>query len=168
MEPGTVWLRYRMQPEVFQDAVLEKSLTKLNPSAALRTILHVEDNPANLKLLEMLIARRSDLRLLSASTGDLGIELAHVHLPDVILMDIHLPGMSGVKAMTILRDHPATTHIPIIALSANAHPRDVERGLAAGFLNYLTKPINVDELMATLDLALSRTAAISPPTPKAA
>ena len=120
----------------------------------LRTLLYVEDNPANLELVEQLIARRTDLRLLSAADGNLGIEFARAYRPEVILMDINLPGMSGIDAMKILRADPSTAHIPIIALSANAVPRDIAKGLEAGFLNYLTKPIKVNEFMDALDVAL--------------
>jgi PAS domain S-box-containing protein len=141
---------------------------QIDDSVGARTVLYVEDNPANLKLVEMLIARRGDLRLLSASTGDLGIEVALAHRPDVILMDINLPGISGIKALAILRREAATADIPVIALSANASPRDIERGLAAGFLKYLTKPIKVEELMGTLDLGLALAAITHPPIPKAA
>jgi PAS domain S-box-containing protein len=122
--------------------------------APLRTLLYVEDNPANLELVEQLIARRSDLRLLTAADGQVGIEFARAYLPDVILMDIHLPGISGIEAMKILRADPQTAHIPILALSANAVPRDIEKGLEAGFFNYLTKPIKVSQFMAALDAAL--------------
>ena len=104
--------------------------------------------------MEQLIARRPDLRLLSAADGDLGVEYARVYQPEVILMDINLPGISGIEAMTILRADPSTAHIPIIALSANAVPRDIEAGIKAGFFNYLTKPIKVDQFMAALDGAL--------------
>ena len=121
---------------------------------AARTLLYVEDNPANLQLVEQIIARRPDMRLLSAMNGTLGIELARASRPDVILMDINLPGMSGIKAMQILRADTATAHIPVVALSANAIPRDIERGLEAGFFRYLTKPIKVNEFMDTLDVAL--------------
>ena len=120
----------------------------------LRTLLYVEDNPANLELVEQLIARRPDLRLLSAADGNLGIEFARAYQPEVILMDINLPGISGIEAMKILRADPSTAHIPIIALSANAVPRDIEKGLEAGFFNYLTKPIKVDQFMDALDVAL--------------
>jgi CheY-like chemotaxis protein len=120
----------------------------------LRTLLYVEDNPANLELVEQLIARRPDLRLLSAADGNLGIEFARVYLPAVILMDINLPGISGIEAMNILRADPSTAHIPIIALSANAVPRDIEEGLEAGFFDYLTKPIKVGQFMDALDVAL--------------
>ena len=120
----------------------------------LRTLLYIEDNPANLKLIEQLILRRPDIRLLSAKEGILGIQLARVNRPDVILMDINLPGISGIEALEILRADPATAHIPVIALSANARPRDIEKGLQAGFFRYLTKPIKVHEFMDTLDVAL--------------
>jgi PAS domain S-box-containing protein len=120
----------------------------------LRTLLYVEDNPANLTLVEQLIARRSDIRLLSAGNGTLGIKLARASRPEVILMDINLPGISGIEALKILREDPATAHIPIIALSANAMPRDIKKGLEAGFFLYLTKPIKVNEFMDALDVAL--------------
>jgi CheY-like chemotaxis protein len=120
----------------------------------LRTLLYVEDNPANLELVEQIIARRPDLRLLSAADGDLGIEFARTYQPEVILMDIHLPGINGIQAMKILRADPSTAHIPIIALSANAVARDIESALAAGFSSYLTKPIKVGEFMDALDAAL--------------
>jgi CheY-like chemotaxis protein len=120
----------------------------------LYTLLYVEDNPANLMLVEDIIARRPDIRLLSTMDGKSGIELARVSLPDVILMDIHLPGISGIDAMKILIADDATAHIPVIALSANAIPRDIEKGLEAGFFRYLTKPIKVSEFMDTLDIAL--------------
>jgi len=114
----------------------------------------VEDNPANLELVEQLIARRPDLRLLSAADGNLGIEFARVYQPAAILMDINLPGINGLEAMKILRADPTTAHIPIIALSANAVPHDIEKALQAGFFDYLTKPIKVAQFMDTLDMAL--------------
>jgi CheY-like chemotaxis protein len=114
----------------------------------------VEDNPANLMLVEQLIARRLDMRLLSARDGNLGIQIARAHHPQVILMDINLPGISGIEALKILREDPLTAHIPVVALSANAMPRDIEKGLQAGFFRYLTKPIKVNEFMNTLDEAL--------------
>jgi signal transduction histidine kinase/ActR/RegA family two-component response regulator len=121
--------------------------------AELRTLLYVEDNPANLMLVEDLIARRPDIRLLSALDGHSGIKIARAHRPDLILMDINLPGISGISALKILAEDPATAHIPVIALSANAIPRDIAKGLEAGFFRYLTKPIKVKEFMETLDVA---------------
>jgi CheY-like chemotaxis protein len=118
------------------------------------TLLYVEDNPANMMLVEDLIARRPDIRFLSARDAVRGIEIARASLPDVILMDINLPGISGLDALKILTDDPLTAHIPVVALSANAIPRDIENGLEAGFYRYLTKPIKVNEFMNTLDMTL--------------
>ncbi|WP_295991367.1 ATP-binding protein [Rugamonas sp.] len=119
-----------------------------------RTLLYVEDNPANLSLVEQLIARRPELKLLTAIDGYAGIQLARTYQPDVILMDINLPGLSGFGCLKILQDDPTTAAIPVLALSANAMPRDVQKGQEAGFFRYLTKPINVVEFMTALDLAL--------------
>jgi CheY-like chemotaxis protein len=119
-----------------------------------RTLLYVEDNPANLKLVEQIIARHPDICLLTAVNGNIGIEIARVSLPDMILMDINLPGISGIEALKILREDPATAHIPVVALSANAMLSDIEKGLEAGFFSYLTKPIKVNEFMNALDDAL--------------
>jgi CheY-like chemotaxis protein len=120
----------------------------------LRTLLYVEDNPANLMLVEQIIEDHPEIRMLSASDGNQGIALARAHLPDVILMDINLPGMSGIEALKVLHDDPITAHIPVIALSANAMPRDIEKGMEAGFFHYLTKPIKVNEFTEALDKAL--------------
>jgi CheY-like chemotaxis protein len=128
--------------------------TPAPPQARVRTLLYVEDNPANMKLVEKLIAQRPDLRLLGAVSGTRGVEMARTALPEVILMDINLPGMSGIEAMKILRGDPVTAHIPIVALSANAMPRDIVKGLEAGFFRYLTKPIRVSEFTETLNEAL--------------
>jgi len=133
------------------------------------TILYVEDNPANLKLVEEIVRFRPDLQLLSAPDGHLGIALAKAHLPDIILMDLNLPCVSGTDALRELRGDPRTAHIPVIALTANAMPREVERGLASGFHRYLTKPINIDEFTAAIDatLALLAAPAAAAPPPQA-
>jgi len=132
----------------------EPAATESSPGLPQRTILYVEDNPANLELVEQIVARRADWHLLGAADASLGIEFARIYRPAVILMDINLPGISGIEAMRILRVDPATCHIPVIALSANAVPRDIQKALAAGFFNYLTKPIMVQQLMEALDAAL--------------
>ncbi|MCK6371280.1 MAG: ATP-binding protein [Gammaproteobacteria bacterium] len=131
----------------------------------LRTVLYVEDNPANLELVEQLMARRPELQLLGAADGNLGIELARTCQPEVILMDLNLPGISGMEAMQILRADSTTAHIPIIALSANAVARDIEKALEAGFVNYLTKPLRVDPFMDALDAALLAAQASTGRTP---
>ena len=124
------------------------------PGTPQRTVLCVEDNLANLELIEQLMGRRPDLRLLSAGDGNRGIELTRAHQPQVILLDVNLPGISGIEVMKILRADPSTAHIPIVALSANALPGDIKDGIKAGFFNYLTKPIKVTQLMDVLDMAL--------------
>jgi PAS domain S-box-containing protein len=127
---------------------------QLSTGAPIRSLLYVEDNPANLRLVEQIIARHPDLRLLTAVDGNSGIELARALQPTVILMDINLPGISGIQALKILHEDPVTTHIPILAISANAMPRDIKKGLDAGFFGYLTKPIKIKEFMDALNVAL--------------
>jgi CheY-like chemotaxis protein/anti-sigma regulatory factor (Ser/Thr protein kinase) len=142
------------QGETQSAAVESFARPRLPAGASPRTLLYVEDNPANMELVEQLIARCPDIRMMTAMNGLLGIELARVAQPTVILMDINLPGISGNKALKILSEDPATAHIPVVALSANAMPRDIANGLEAGFFRYLTKPIKVNDLMATLNAAL--------------
>ena len=128
--------------------------TAADSGAQERTVLCIEDNPANLLLISKLLARRPDIRLLTAMDGTQGLAIANVALPDVILMDINLPGISGITALGRLAGNPLTANIPVVAISANAMPRDIEKGLDAGFFRYLTKPIDVSQFMETLDLAL--------------
>ena len=122
--------------------------------ARLHTLLYVEDNAADMKLVEQIIARHPEMRLLAAVSGNSGIEIARVSQPEVIMMDINLPDISGFKALEILRSDPATAHIPVIALSVNAMPLNIESGLKSGFFRYITKPINVNEFMEALHVAL--------------
>src|SRR5471032_1736057 len=152
----TFWIELAASNEPVLEIAAFDSVMALNgkDNAVLRTLLYIEDNPANLSLVEQLIQRRSDLKLLTAIDGHSGIQLARAYQPDVILMDINLPGVSGYGCLKILQDDAATAHIPVVALSANAMPRDIEKGVEAGFFRYLTKPINVVEFMGALDLAL--------------
>ncbi|MAG37219.1 MAG: hybrid sensor histidine kinase/response regulator [Dehalococcoidia bacterium] len=118
------------------------------------TLLHVEDNPSSLALVERILRRRPQIKLLSAPQAHMGLELARAHGPDLIVLDINLPGMSGLEALEWLRTHEETRTTPVIALSANAMPRDVEEGLAAGFQRYLTKPLDILEFLNTIDSVL--------------
>ena len=158
-EGSVFWVEFELSAPPQSLALEEDHVSASRPLSAegapKRTLLYVEDNPANLELVEQLVARRPDLRLLSAADGGLGIEYARACLPEVILMDINLPGLSGIEAMKILRADPVTAHIPIIALSANAVPRDIQKALEAGFFNYITKPIVVGQFMEALDAALA-------------
>jgi len=120
------------------------------------SVLYVEDNQANQDLVAQILARRPALRLYSAMDGPQGIAMAQKHSPDVILMDINLPGMGGKEVLQLLRQDAATRHIPVVAVSANAMPFDVVHGLAAGFFHYLTKPFEIDRFLKVLDLALGQ------------
>jgi len=118
------------------------------------TVLYVEDNLANLKVVEAMLGLQAGLRLISAMNGEDGLQIAHRERPDVILLDIHLPGMDGYAVLSALRGNPATCAIPVIALSADAMPADIDQGLQAGFAYYLTKPVHRDQLIATIETAL--------------
>ncbi|MDN2695992.1 ATP-binding protein [Janthinobacterium sp. SUN073] len=119
------------------------------------TLLYVEDNPANLTLVEEIVRYCPQLQLLTATDGRLGVEMARTHLPQLILMDINLPHVNGTDALKLLRADPRTAHIPVIALTANAMPGDVERSMALGFYRYLTKPINLDEFTEAINSTLA-------------
>ncbi len=145
-----------LQAAIQQEIDLAGSQTPVDTT--MNVVLYVEDNPANMLLVESIIARRRDFRFLSARDGISGVALARAFHPDVILMDIDLPDISGIDALKILASEPGTAKIPVIALSANAMRHDIENGLSAGFFRYLTKPVNAVELMTTLDLALNPSA----------
>jgi PAS domain S-box-containing protein len=118
------------------------------------TVLYVEDNPTNLQLVKKIIARQPNISLLTAVDGYSGIEIARTAQPDVILMDINMPGMNGFEALKILQSDPTTAHITVLALTANAMSRDIKHGMEAGFFRYITKPIMVNELLEALNVAL--------------
>ncbi|WP_332861506.1 PAS domain S-box protein [Janthinobacterium svalbardensis] len=128
-------------------------------------LLYVEDNPASLRLVEDIISFLPHLRMISATDARHGIALALERRPDVILMDINLPGMNGNQAQRILRNDPRTAHIPVIALTANAMKGDIHHGLAAGFFRYLTKPVEIPQLNAAIDEALQLVRASLPLKP---
>jgi CheY-like chemotaxis protein len=114
------------------------------------TLLYVEDNPDNLKLMELIVSHVEGLSMISTHTGELGIELARAEEPDVIILDINLPGMNGIEVLKKLGDYKNTRDIPVLALSAAATERDINKGLEAGFLRYLTKPIKVAEIVGAI------------------
>ena len=120
------------------------------------TLLYVEDNPANLKLVERLLKRRPEIALVSAPTPGHGLELAKRQKPDLVMLDINLPDMDGYELLARFKANPAMANIDYLALSANATPQDVEAGLTAGFADYMTKPIVVDTFLATIDKFTSK------------
>lgn len=130
----------------------EQPLPVANTASSITgTILYVEDNPSNLRLMANLIGKRPGLHLITAHEPNLGIDLARAHHPDVILLDINLPGMDGFEVLRILRADPLLAGKPIVAVSANAMEKDIQKGKSAGFDDYVTKPINIDAFLQTLD-----------------
>ena len=119
------------------------------------SVLYIEDNPANLRLVTQLLGTQPNICLHSAEEPFLGIELAIKHIPDLILLDINLPGIDGYEVLTRLRGQNETKHIPVIAISANAMKKDIDKGLAAGFETYITKPIDVRALLQAVKTKLS-------------
>jgi len=115
------------------------------------TVLYVEDNPANLRLVNQLLALRQNIHMWSAHEPLLGLELAAEHKPDLILLDINLPGMNGFDVLKHLRQRKETINTPVIAISANAMPKDIDKGMRAGFDGYITKPINVKSFLDAVD-----------------
>jgi PAS domain S-box-containing protein len=120
-----------------------------------RTVLYVEDNPDNIVLMARLLAARPELRLIGAADAMRGMAMARSLMPDVVVMDINLPDIGGLEILQLLRSNPATRHIPVLALSANAMPSDIDKGLAAGFYRYMTKPLIVKEFLQALDEGLA-------------
>jgi PAS domain S-box-containing protein len=135
---------------------MSENIGLAGPEGPRYVIVYVEDNPSNIAFMVDLIADFERVELLTAPTAEIGIELVRARRPDVVIMDINLPGMSGLEATRQLKSWPETRDIPIVALSAAAMIRDAERVAGAGFYRYLTKPVMVDELTATLEELLQR------------
>jgi len=127
--------------------------------AAQHTVLYIEDNPANIKLVAQILGRRPHIHLLTAHTPELGIELALARRPELILLDINLPGMDGYQVLEVFKADARLKAIPVVAITANAMTRDIERGLAAGFVDYLTKPLDVRHFHRVVDACLEPPAA---------
>lgn len=123
------------------------------------TVLYVEDNADNLALVEQIFARHSNLKFLAATNGPAGILLAREHTPDVILMDINMPTMSGLAVLEVLLGDAKTAGIPVVALSSDAYPKQIEKGIEAGFFGYMTKPFLINELEAVVEAAIAHSTA---------
>jgi CheY-like chemotaxis protein len=147
----TFWVEFALAPGAVPVAALAagKKPEANDEYTARGSMLYIEDNPANVFLMEH-IARRMSIHCVTAHNAELGIILATSQKPDLIVMDLNLPQMSGYDALAQLKQNPATATIPVIALSANAMKDDIARGLAAGFLCYHTKPIDVEEMTGTI------------------
>jgi len=150
-EGSTFWFELPMsQSPAVNTKTGPRSLVPVNLHRA-NKLLYIEDNAANLKLVQRILAKHSDCELFEAVNAKDGLEIARRELPDLILLDINLPGMDGFGALRELQDNPGTRHIPVIAVSANAMQSDIDRAMAAGFADYLTKPINISRFFNVLD-----------------
>ena len=127
---------------------------KMANTAQKQSVLYIEDNPANLRLVEQVLDSMPTIHMWSAPEPLLGLELAMEHLPDLILLDINLPGMDGYEVLKRLRSKASSKDIPVVALSANAMSKDIENSKKAGFNGYITKPVNVKELLAIVESKL--------------
>ena len=151
-EGTTFWLKFP-QAETPPDSITENTSAadKIAPSAISGTLLYIEDDRHNAALMELIVTRIEGLSMISAQTAELGLEMASSEQPNLIILDINLPGMDGYEAIAKLKANEKTRDIPVIALSAAAMSQDIERGKKAGFLHYLTKPINIDEVISVID-----------------
>ncbi len=141
--------------EVEGVVVLSERFAK-HPTPASGKILYVEDNLANLKLMQGIIGLSDGLKLLSAHNAELGLEIARTQKPDMIILDINLPGMNGLEALHKLKEMKIVPEIPVIALSGAATKSDIKTGLDAGFQRYLTKPIDIKQVLEAINTLLSR------------
>ena len=137
-------------------AAAEASWSERRAAAGGYSLLYIEDNPTNLRLMEDLVSTLPDVSMFAAPTAELGLDLAVAHRPDVIVLDLNLPGMSGIEVLNRLKARPETRETPVVALSAAAFPRDIKKGLAAGFFRYLTKPLDVNAFLAAIGEALAK------------
>ncbi len=154
---STFWIELPIETMQDQTYVRERTLTNAQApdmDEAPHTVLYIEDNPANLKLLARILGQRKHIRLLTAHTPELGIELAMTQHPEIILLDINMPGMNGYQVLEIFQADASLKSIPVIAVTANAMSRDIERGKAAGFIDYLTKPLDIVKFNVLLDRLL--------------
>lgn len=148
----TFWIDFPIATE-WNDGPIQKSTSSQNYAPAeLRVkrkckVLYVEDNPTNIRLLQQIFERYPQLELEVAEEAFLGIYKARSIKPDLVILDINLPGMDGYDVLTVLKNDPATAVVPVIGLSANAMPYDIERGRNAGFFDYLTKPVDIHRLI---------------------
>lgn len=148
LEGGCFWIELPVMSESIDEPLIDQPAGASELIACgSKHILYVEDNEANQRLLKQLFARYDGIKIEVVGDGFKGVFAARVNQPDLIIMDINLPGMSGHEALNILRNDNLTAHIPVIALSANAMSYDRATGLEAGFNAYLTKPLNVPQLL---------------------
>ncbi|MEH6640758.1 ATP-binding protein [Vreelandella glaciei] len=151
-EGSTFWFTLPINEQSLpQENMLPSEVAETaNETEHIFQLLYIEDNPTNQRLMDDIIEDYPNIDLQTVSSAELGLEIMRHSPPDLVLMDIHLPGMNGYQALAEMQKTPALQHINVIALSANAMDRDLRYGLAAGFADYLTKPIDIEKLGRTL------------------
>ncbi len=154
---STFWIDLSLAPQKTQSDVLPLQRKKAQMHHQNHLVLYIEDNAANLRVVEAMFQHMPHLKLISAPRGEFGLELARRYKPDIILLDIHLPGIDGYAVLEALKTNPITCDIPVFALSADAMTVDIERGLRAGFVKYLTKPVKMNVLQDAIGSYLSGT-----------
>ena len=149
---STFWFDLPLADEADGSSVAAAAVMRPDPHMDSRfTVLYIEDNPVNVKVLELAMQSRAGVTLLTAGTAEEGLVIAEQDTPDLILMDIHLPGMDGIAATSLLKKGDATRHIPVVALSADAMKEEIDRALSSGCEAYLTKPIKLQALYDLID-----------------
>ncbi|MDP6175272.1 MAG: ATP-binding protein, partial [Rhodospirillales bacterium] len=159
-EGSTFWIEFPCPQEIQKEAMTGDGDDNRKPGLAdipeiPGTLLYVEDNPENLELMELIVSGIRGMSIISAHNAELGMELAKAKNPDLIILDINLPGMNGIEAVKNLHECESTNKIPVLAISAAATEKDIEKGLEAGFLRYLTKPVQVPQVINAIESALA-------------
>ena len=158
-EGTTFWIEFPQSEKIHDQVLLvrndeDRDFDQKELPRITGTVLYVEDNPENLELMELIVSGVEGLTMISSHNAEQGIELARTKEPDLIILDINLPGMDDIEAMKKLRQYNNTKRISVLALSAAATERDIEKGMEAGFLSYLTKSIQISEVVGAIESAL--------------
>ena len=150
-EGSTFWIELPRTMETEQTNLPVAAQPNESTGSPQKLVLYIEDNAANMRLVEAMLRYQPHLKFISANHGEFGLEQALRYKPDFILLDIHLPGIDGYAVLEALKTDPMTRDIPVIALSADAMAIDIERGLKAGFVQYLTKPVKMNVLREAIE-----------------
>ncbi len=146
-----------------EERVARSNISTANPPVdPIYSVLYVEDNLPNYNLVERIMAQREQIKLFSATLGEVAVQLARESVPDLILLDLNLPDMHGTEVLRRLREDPLTVKVPVVVISADASPSQIERLLAAGARNYLTKPFQIERLLYTVDEILGGRRSVPP------
>jgi PAS domain S-box-containing protein len=155
---STFWIELPADEKLADQTVTGATSDSSHSDGAAREyrVLCIDDNPANLKLVAQVLGMRAHIHLTTAHSPELGIELALAHRPDLILLDINMPHLDGYQVLEIFKADSRLKGVPVVAITANALPRDIARGTAAGFAAYLTKPLNIEQFLKTIDACLKQ------------